>query len=262
MLQLHMIPSLGDATLLRFCEDESEVNVLIDGGNRKNSCIDYLKKIGATRIDLLIVSHLDEDHIRGLRRVADEIDVTELWVTDISKLVQPAKELGSLYMLKCLFETSLIVDSRGLQGKHKRAVYEGYERQIGPFHFQVLSPPKSLHNYLGRSDVIRKILESEKGQAILNYVKKLVEETLEKSEREEEIKPKDEIVSEIIERFEVEIPQIEEIRERIASDEYDPTWQEEKYYESARSLFNDISIVVNITYNYHGITKQFLFPGN
>lgn len=27
-------------------------------------------------------------------------------------------------------------------------------------------------------------------------------------------------------------------------------------------MFNDISIVVSITYNYHGITKRFLFPGD
>jgi beta-lactamase superfamily II metal-dependent hydrolase len=257
-----MIPSSGDATLLRFWEDEDEVNILIDGGNRKNNCINYLKKLEIRRIDLLIVSHLDEDHIRGLKRVADEIDVRELWITNISPLIKPAIELNSLYMLKCFFETSLIVDSRGLQGKDKLAVYEGYERQIGPFHFQVLSPPKSLHNYLGRPDVIRKILKSKKGQTIGNYVKRLLEETSERLEGGEKTDRGEEILSEVIERFEVDTPQLEEIKERIEGDGYDPTWHEEKYYESARSLFNDISIVVNMTYNYHGITKQFLFPGD
>jgi hypothetical protein len=262
MLQLHMIPSSGDATLLRFCEDENEVNILIDGGNRKSSCINYLNKLRLKRVDLLIGSHLDEDHIRGLREVADEIDVGELWITNISMLIQPAKELGSLYMLKCLFETSMIVDSPALQGKDKRAVYEGYERQIGPFHLQVLSPPKSLHNYLGRPDVIKRILESRKGQTIVNYVRKLIEDTLEKSDREEGTERRKEIVSEVVKRFEVDTPQLKEIKERIDSDEYDPTWQEDKYYESARSLFNDISIVISITYNYHGMTKRFLFPGD
>jgi len=45
MLQLHMIPTSGDATLLRFCEEENEINILIDGGNRKNDCFNYLKKL-------------------------------------------------------------------------------------------------------------------------------------------------------------------------------------------------------------------------
>ncbi len=62
----------------------------------------------------------------------------------------------------------------------------------------------------------------------------------------------------------VDTPQDGKIREHIERDEVDPAyWQEvDRYYESARSLFNDISIVVSITYSYHGITKRFLFPGD
>jgi hypothetical protein len=265
MLKLHMIPTSGDATLLRFREGENEVNILIDGGNRKDNCIDYLKKLGIRCIDLLIVSHLDEDHIRGLRRVVDETDVKELWITNISTLIQPAIELDSLYMIKCFFETSLIVDSPGLRNKNKLAVYEGYERQIGPFYLQVLSPPLSLHNYLKQPDAIKKILKSNKGQTIRNYVRKLQEEMVEKLDREGEVQVerREEIASEVIKRFKVDTPQVEEIKDRIERDDYDPAWKEkDKYYESARSLFNDISIVVNMTYNYDGITKRFLFPGD
>lgn len=265
MLRLHMIPTSGDATLLRFREGENEVNILIDGGNRKDNCINYLKKLRIRCLDLLIVSHLDEDHIRGLRRVVDETDVKELWITNISPLIQPAIELNSLYMIKCFFETSLIVDSRGLRNKNKLAVYEGYGQQISPFHFQVLSPPLSLHSYLKQPDAIKKILKSNKGQTIRNYVRKLQEEMMERLEREGrgQIERREERVSEIVKRFEVDTPQVEEIKDRIERDEYDPTWKEkDKYYESARSLFNDISAVVSITYNYDGITKRFLFPGD
>jgi len=262
MLQLHMIPTLGDATLLRFYKGENETNILIDGGNRKNDCIDYLKKLRIPCIDLLIASHLDEDHIRGLRRIANEIEVKELWITEISPLIQPAIEVESLYMMKCLFETSLIVDARGLRDKNKLAVYDGYEKQIGPFYLKVLSPPKSLHNYLRRPDAIKKILKSRKGQTIRNYVRTLWEEMMQ-SEGRDQVE-REERVSEIVKRFKVDIPQIEEIRDIIERDDSDPTyWQEvDKYYESARSLFNDISIVVSITYNYHGVTKHFLFPGD
>lgn len=266
MLQLHMCPTSGDATLLRFYENKNEVNILIDGGNRKNNCIDYLKKLGILSIDLLIVSHLDEDHIRGLRRIADEIEIKELWITDISPLIPPAIELESLYMIKCLYETSLIVDGHGVRDGNKVAVYDGYEKQIGPFYLQVLSPPKTLHNYLRQPDTIKKILKSKKGQTIRNYVRKLWEEMMERLEKgeREQVERREEIVSEIVKRFKVDIPQAEEIKNRIKRDDYDLTyWQEtDKYYESARSLFNDISIVVSITYNYHGITKRFLFPGD
>lgn len=263
MLQLHMIPTSGDATLLGFYEGENEINILIDGGNKKNDCIDYLKKSRIPSIDLLIASHLDEDHIRGLRRIADEIEVKELWITDISPLIRPAVEVESPYMMKCLYEASLIVHGRSVRDGNKLTVYEGYEKQIGPFHLQVLSPPKSLHNYLRQPDATKKILESKKGQTIRNYVRRLWEEMIEREGREQGER-REERVSEIVKRFKVDIPQLEEIRGKIEREDYDPTyWQEiDKYYESARSLFNDISIVVSITYNYHGITKRFLFPGD
>jgi len=263
MLQLHMIPTSGDATLLRFYEGKNEINILIDGGNRKNDCVDYLKKLRIPCIDLLIVSHLDEDHIRGLRRTVDEIEVKELWVTDISPLIRPAIKVNSRYMIKCLFETSLIVNAPGLRGKNKLAVYDGYETQIGPFYLKVLSPTTSLHNYLRQSDTIEKILKSKKGQTIRNYVKRLWEKIVEEEGREQ-VERREEKVSEIVESFNVEIPQAEEIKDRIERDDYDSTyWKEvDKYYETARSLFNDISIVVSITYNYNGITKRFLFPGD
>lgn len=263
MLQLHMIPTSGDATLLRFYEGENEINILIDGGNRQNDCIEYLKKLRIPCVDLLIASHLDEDHIRGLRRIADETEVKELWITDISPLIRPAIEVESRYMMKCLYETSLVVGGRGVRDENKLAVYEGYEKQIGPFYLQVLSPPISLHDYLRQPDAIKKILESKKGQTIRNYVRRLWEEMIER-EGQEQGERREKRVSKIVKRFEVDIPQAKEIREKIEREDYDPTyWQEiDRYYGSARSLFNDISIVVSITYNYHGITKRFLFPGD
>ncbi len=181
-----------------------------------------LKEAENTVIDLLITSHLDEDHIRGLRKITDEIEVKELWITDISPLIRPAIEVKSLYMMKCLYEASLIVDGRSVQDK--LAVYDGYEKQIGPFHLQVLSPPKSLHNYLRQPDAIKKILKSRKGQMIKNYVRRLWEDMIER-EGPEQGERREERVSEIIKRFEVNIPQIEEIREKIKikRENYDPT---------------------------------------
>ena len=185
MFQLHMIPASGDATLLRFYEVENEINILIDGGNKIDDCINYLEKLKISSIEILIVSHLDEDHIRGLRRIADEIEIKELWITDISPLIQPAIEVESIYMMKCLFETSMIVDSRGLRNGNKRAVYDGYQKQIGPFHLQVLSPPKSLHNYLRQPDAIKKILKSNKGKTIKGYVKRLWEDMVKREGRDQ-----------------------------------------------------------------------------
>ncbi len=38
MIQLHMIQTTGDVSLLRFQEEKNEINILIDGGNKKVLC--------------------------------------------------------------------------------------------------------------------------------------------------------------------------------------------------------------------------------
>ena len=254
-----MIPTNGDATLLRFTENEKEINILIDGGNRKNDCISYLKSKGITRLNLLIASHLDEDHIRGLRKVADEISVDELWITDVSIFAKAAAD--SLYMMKCCYETMLIVDGKGIRSGNKVAVYDGFKQQIGPFFLEVLSPPKSLHDYLRDPHVIKRILSSPKGNSIARYVRDMIKKRLQEENLDEARECREKIVSEVVERFNVDVPQIEEIGELLERE--DVNWNErDRFFESARSLFNDISIVAKITFDYKGVRETFLFPGD
>lgn len=262
MLQLHMIPTSGDATLVRFIEGNTQMNILVDGGNRKNNCVEYLRNLGIEHVDLLVASHLDEDHIRGLRRVADEVRVEQLWITDVSPFIRPAAE--SVYLAKCICETALLVDGRGVRDGNKLAVYEGLEQQIGPFYVEVLSPPKSLHNYLRRPETVGRILKSPKGQTIKQYVRRLLETLVEESADDGEPRDSADVVSQVVERFHLDIPQAGEIDDLIERDEdaaFD--WRErDRFFESARSLFNDISIVVAITYDYRGVRKRLLFPGD
>ena len=262
MLQLHMVPTSGDATLLRFVEGDHEVNILVDGGNRKDDCIDYLMKLGVERLDLVIASHLDQDHTMGLRRVTDEMRVDEIWITDISPLIEPAAD--SLYMRFCLAGAAVAVAGARLKGK--LAVYEGYETQLGPFYLQVLSPPKSLHRYLRLPETVKRILRSPKGSTIRAYVNELLMDELDSLDRDtpESIVQADERLSEVIDRFAVEVRQLDDIPGIIDADDLDPEyWREvDQFHEAAQGLFNDISIVVRVTYSHRGTTKRFLFPGD
>ncbi|MBN1292272.1 MAG: hypothetical protein JXB48_10570 [Candidatus Latescibacteria bacterium] len=259
MLRLHMIPTNGDATLLRFIEEDKEANILIDGGNRKNECLSYLKSQGVTKINLLIVSHLDEDHIRGLRRVADVIPVDELWIMDISPLIPSATK--SLYMMKCYYESKLIMDGKKIKSNNKFTVYDGFNKQIGPFFLEVLSPPKSLYEYLRRPNVVEKVLSSHKGQSIGRYIREEIERQLRKEDVNGNRERHKAIISNVIEQFDLNIPQREDEKELF--DKMDVDWKKhDRFYESARSLFNDISIVVKITFDYHGVRETFLFPGD
>lgn len=64
----------GDATLL----DLGEEHVLIDGG-RGSQARDYLAGKGIGKLDLLVATHPDADHIGGLDEVLGSLEVEEVW---------------------------------------------------------------------------------------------------------------------------------------------------------------------------------------
>lgn len=77
----------GDAITLRFgnlygSRDE-QVVVVIDGGYRDNgeAVVQHIKMYYETdRVDLVISTHADQDHISGLHVVLEELKVDELWM--------------------------------------------------------------------------------------------------------------------------------------------------------------------------------------
>lgn len=64
----------GDATLIRWYGSEPWT-CLIDGGPSHTDLCDSLVKHGVDRLDLLIVSHLDSDHVDGLTSIAGKIPI-------------------------------------------------------------------------------------------------------------------------------------------------------------------------------------------
>lgn len=59
--------------------------MLIDGGNndQEQAMLDYLKQYGVDRIDVMIGTHPDADHIGGLDRVIDHYDVGSIYMPRI-----------------------------------------------------------------------------------------------------------------------------------------------------------------------------------
>lgn len=56
--------------------------MLVDAGNndQEQNMIDYLQKYGVDRLDIIIGTHPDADHIGGLDRVIDQIEVGEIYM--------------------------------------------------------------------------------------------------------------------------------------------------------------------------------------
>lgn len=77
----------GDAIAIRFgslkgSRDEQTV-VVIDGGFNDDGArlVDHIRShFGTDRVDLVISTHPDQDHINGLETVLNELDVDELWL--------------------------------------------------------------------------------------------------------------------------------------------------------------------------------------
>ncbi len=73
----------GDATLIQ----KGEFDMLIDaGGNDKgDTVVEYLKNAGVDKLDILVGTHLDSDHIGGLDTVIRKIPVETLYLPEDTK---------------------------------------------------------------------------------------------------------------------------------------------------------------------------------
>jgi beta-lactamase superfamily II metal-dependent hydrolase len=73
----------GDATLIEWFPDEPQnrapFRCLVDGGESPERLDAALEARSASKIDLLVVSHFDTDHIGGLRDIAEKRPVDTYW---------------------------------------------------------------------------------------------------------------------------------------------------------------------------------------
>lgn len=71
----------GDAMLLKFIGNDGVIkNILIDGGNKRSEYNDFLKpeilklQNDNENIDLLIITHTDQDHVKGIQYLLSDSD--------------------------------------------------------------------------------------------------------------------------------------------------------------------------------------------
>lgn len=71
----------GDATLIEFADPTERAvwTCLVDGGESPRVLRDRLVANGVTRLDLLVCTHADQDHVGGLSDLASHVDVAEYW---------------------------------------------------------------------------------------------------------------------------------------------------------------------------------------
>lgn len=114
----------GDAVLIR---DPSGAVAMVDGGRDPTVLWEALRKHGVDRLDLVVASHGDADHVGGLTSVADRYDIGRLWVP----AYQPASDL--------LEELIASAESHGVPVD---VVTAGNRARLGEFALEVIGPQR------------------------------------------------------------------------------------------------------------------------
>ncbi|SFD08470.1 MBL fold metallo-hydrolase [Butyrivibrio sp. YAB3001] len=61
-----------DFFLIEIVDNESTTNILVDGGIDPENCLDHIKKNVEGKLDYIILTHIDQDHIKGLLKLLDD----------------------------------------------------------------------------------------------------------------------------------------------------------------------------------------------
>jgi beta-lactamase superfamily II metal-dependent hydrolase len=153
---LSILPAYnGDSILIRtFDENKEEFIILIDGGT--SATFDYsLKKNlkGISKINLLVLTHIDSDHIGGLIKffknsLIDEIEIDEIWMN------QPDYEFNKTIIEKGLISVAQAENLKALfqekkpDSKIREITIEDNIISIKGLEFIILSPTVEIKNML------------------------------------------------------------------------------------------------------------------
>lgn len=139
-LAVHFIDAgQGDAILIQ----ASSATVLIDGGERGDSVINYLKAGGIKQIDLVIGTHPHSDHIGGLINVLQKLTVKEV--------LDP----GIVHTSKTFEDYLTLIDEKEIRFTEGRA---GMTRDLGDgVTMEILHPASPAPSNLNDASIVTKI---------------------------------------------------------------------------------------------------------
>lgn len=112
----------GDAILLR---DPTGATALVDGGRDPLVLRSALQRQGVRRLDLLVVTHGDADHVGGLVGIEDALDVGALWYPD-------GQSLGDIL--------PGVIEAAQRRGTSVIAAAAGHRGMVGGIAIEVLGP--------------------------------------------------------------------------------------------------------------------------
>ncbi len=157
--EVHIIDiGQGDSALVR----TDNFNLLIDAGTGKfeEKLVAYLKDVGVTKIDIMLLTHPHEDHIGGADVVIDEFEVGEIIMPDAT--------------------TDTRAFERVLDGAENKnipisTVFRGDSFTEGGFKFDILSPDDKKYSDLNNTSIVLKLTYGDVSMMFTGDAEALVE---------------------------------------------------------------------------------------
>ncbi len=139
-LRVHFIDvGQGDSILIK----ASSQNILIDGGERGNTVVDYLKDLGIDQLDMVIGTHPHSDHKGGLINVLQNIKVREV--------VDPAV----VHTSKTFEDYLTLIDEKNIKFTEGRA---GMRRKLDDGAvIEILHPSDPSDKHLNDASIVAKL---------------------------------------------------------------------------------------------------------
>ncbi|TYQ18098.1 UNVERIFIED_CONTAM: competence protein ComEC [Acetivibrio alkalicellulosi] len=140
IMKIHFIDvGQGDSI---FIETPSQ-NILIDGGNRDDTVINYLKTHDVKKLDIVISTHPHADHIGGLINVLESIHVDEV--------IDP----GVVHTTKTFEDYLTLIDRKDIkftEGRRGMKRYLGNGAQI-----EILAPTNPSSDHLNNASIVCRV---------------------------------------------------------------------------------------------------------
>ena len=92
-IELHFLDvGQGDSTLVILPNNKT---MLIDAGKKDHgtSVVNYIKNLNISKIDYLVMTHPDADHIGGMSTVIDNFDIGTIYMTDATSTTKTFEDL-------------------------------------------------------------------------------------------------------------------------------------------------------------------------
>lgn len=161
LLELHVVDvGQGDGLLVRTPEGKVMV---VDGGPRRGGFADYLSRVGVQRIDVLIATNPDADHIGGLIEVLRRFPIGEVYVSGDINTTRTYEDF---------------LDALDASGAPVRVPQRGEHIPLGSVTVEVLNPSEPRFPDRNNNSVVVKVTHGKVSFLLMGDAERLAEERM------------------------------------------------------------------------------------